>query len=140
MSSLQTDPTAIGVRNKALIRRLFDEVIPSGDADQMRGLFTPDWVDHDPLPGQPPGLDGAEYVVRAMHGAHPDVHFAIDDLLAEDDRVTIRFTLLGTNTRRFLGRAPTGLPVEYKAIVIFRIADGRIAERWAGWKRGFMPG
>jgi predicted ester cyclase len=135
-----TDPTNTLEANKALIRHLFDEVIPSGDAARMRALFTEDWVDHDPLPGQAPGLDGAEYVIGMMHGAHPDVHFTIDDLLAEGDRVTIRFTLLGTNTRPFLGRQPTGLPVEYRAIVIFRIADGRIVERWAAWKRGFMPG
>jgi predicted ester cyclase len=140
MSSLQTHPASSREANKALIRRLFDEVIPSGDAVRMRALFAEDWVDHDPLPGQPPGLDGAEYVIGAMHGAHPDVHFAIDDLLADGDCVTIRFTLLGTNTGPFLGRAPTGLPVEYKAIVIFRIADGRITERWAAWKRGYMPG
>jgi predicted ester cyclase len=140
MSSLQTNPASMLEANKALIRRLFEEVIPSGDAARMRALFTEDWVDHDPLPGQPPGLDGAEYVIGTMHGAYPDVHFTIDDLLAEGDRVTIRFTLLGTNTGPFLGREPTGHPVEYKAIAIFRIADGRVTERSAGWKRGFMPG
>lgn len=139
MSSLQTSPMSTLDANKALIRRVFEEVIPSGDAATMRTLFAADWVDHDPLPGQPAGADGAEYVVNSMHGAHPDVRFTIDDLIAEADRVTIRFTLLGTNTGPFLGREPTELPVEYKAIVIFRIADGRIAERWAGWKRGYMP-
>jgi predicted ester cyclase len=38
-----------------------------------------------------------------------------------------------------LGRPPTGQPVELSAIVIFRIADGKIAERWAGWKPGRSP-
>jgi predicted ester cyclase len=71
-----------------------------------------------------------------MHGAHPDLRFSIDDLVAEADRVTIRWTLHGTNTGPMLGRPPTGQPVELAAIVIFRIADGKIAERWAGWKPG----
>jgi hypothetical protein len=63
----------------------------------------------------------------------------IDDLIAEDDRVTIRWTLHGTNTGPMLGRPPTGQPVELAAIVIFRIADGKIAERWAAWKPGRAP-
>jgi predicted ester cyclase len=125
--------------NKALVRRVFEEVIPAGDQATMRELFTADFLDHDPLPGQPPGADGAEYVVSTMHTAHPDLRFTIDDLIAERDRVTIRWTLRGTNTGPLFGREPTGRPVEYAAIVIFRVADGRIAERWAGWKPGFAP-
>jgi predicted ester cyclase len=74
-----------------------------------------------------------------MYGAHPDLRFTIDDLIAEADRVTIRWTLHGTNTGPMLGRPPTGQPVELAAIVIFRIADGKIAERWAGWKPGRAP-
>jgi predicted ester cyclase len=105
----------------------------------MRALMAPDFLDHDPLPGQPAGADAGPYVVDAMHGAHPDLRFAIDDLVAEGDRVTIRWTLRGTRTGPLLGRPPTGRPVELQAIVIFRLAAGRLAERWAGWKPGFAP-
>jgi predicted ester cyclase len=126
--------------NKALVRRVFEEVIPAGDAEMMGTLFTPEFLDHDPLPGQPPGANGAKYVVKTMRGAHPDLSFTIDDLIAEGDRVTIRWTLRATNTGVLFGHEPTGLPVEYAAIVVFRIANGLIAERWAGWKPGFAPG
>jgi predicted ester cyclase len=44
-----------------------------------------------------------------------------------------------TNTGTFLGRPPTGRPVTLSALVVFRVAGGRIAERWAGWKPGFAP-
>ena len=125
--------------SKALIRDVFEKVIPAGDPAGLSDLVNPDWIDHDPLPGQPAGLAGAEYVVSTMHGAHPDLCFTIDDLIAEDDRVTIRWTLHGTNTGPMLGRPPTGQPVELAAIVIFRIADGKIAERWAAWKPGRAP-
>jgi steroid delta-isomerase-like uncharacterized protein len=125
--------------NKALIRQVFEELIPTGDAASMRDLVVPDFMDHDPLPGQPPGVAGAEYAVSTMHGAHPDLRISIDDLAAEGDRVVIRWTLRGTNTGPMLGRPPSGQPVELAAIVIFRIADGRIAERWAAWKPGFEP-
>ena len=125
--------------NKALIRRVFEEVIPAGDTSAMRDVMAPDFLDHDPLPGQPAGAAGGEYVVSTMHTAHPDLRFTIDDLMAEADRVTIRWTLRGTNTGPLLGRPPSGQPVELAAIVIFRIANGKIAERWAGWKPGFAP-
>lgn len=110
--------------NKALIRRIFEEVIPAGDPAAMRELADPGFLDHDPLPGQPPGAAGVEHVVRTMHAAHPGLSFTIDDLVAEGDRVVIRWTLRGT---------------EVSAIVIFRIAGGRLAERWAGWKAGMGP-
>ena len=125
--------------NKALIRRVFEEVIPAGNPSAMRDVMAPDFLDHDPLPGQPAGAAGGEYVVSTMHTAHPDLQFTIDDLMAEADRVTIRWTLRGTNTGPLLGRPPSGQPVELAAIVIFRIANGKIAERWAGWKPGFAP-
>jgi len=121
--------------NKALVRRLFEEVIPAGDPSAMRELVAPGFLDHDPLPGQPAGVEGAEYVVSTMHGAHPDIRFAIDHLVAEGDLVVARWTLRGTNTGPMLGQPPTGRRVELSAIVIFRIADGMITERWAGWKR-----
>jgi predicted ester cyclase len=125
--------------NKALIRHVFEDVIPAGDAAAMRDLVSPNFLDHDPLPGQPAGAAGAEYVVATMHGAHPDLRFTIDDLVAEGDRVVIRWTMRATNTGPMLGRAPSGQPVELAAVVIFRVADGRLAERWAGWKPGFAP-
>ena len=140
MTTLTQDtPAETREANKALIRRVFEEVIPAGDAATMRTLVTPDFLDHDPLPGQPAGAAGAQYVVETMHGAHPDLRFTIDDLVAEGDRVAIRWTLRGTNTGPMLGRPPSRRPVEFAAVVIFRIADGRLAERWAGWKPGFAP-
>ena len=135
---MQTEAMTLD-HNKALIRRLFEDVIPTGDPAAIRGVIAPDFVDHDPLPGQPAGAAGAVYAISTLHTAHPDLRFTIDDLVAEADRVTIRWTMRGTRTGPLLGRAPTGRPVRLAAIVIFRIADGRIAERWAGWKPGFAP-
>lgn len=117
--------------NKARVRSLFEEVFPAGDLIGVRDLVDPEIVDHNPLPGQPAGVKGIEYVVSAMRTAQPDLKFTVDDLLAEGDRVAIRWTLRGTNTGPMLGQPPSGEPVEMTAIVIFRIADGKIAERWA---------
>jgi steroid delta-isomerase-like uncharacterized protein len=125
--------------NKALIRRMFEEVIPAGDPSAMRELVAADFLDHDPMPGQPAGVQGAEYVVSTMNGAYPDLRFTIDDLVAEGDRVAMRWTLRGTHRGPFLGRPPTGRPVQLVATIIWRIKDGKVAERWAGWKPGYAP-
>lgn len=131
--------TATLEANKALIRRVFEEIIPAGDQAAMCDVMARDFLDHDPLPGQPAGAAGGEYVVSTMHTAHPDLRFTIDDLVAEADRVVIRWTMRATNTGPMLGRPPSGQPVEFAAIVVFRIANSKIAERWAGWKPGFIP-
>lgn len=120
--------------NKALVRRLFEEVFPAGDPSAVRDLVAPGFTDHDPIPGQPAGLEGIEYVVSTLHTAQPDLQFSIDDLLAEADRVAIRWTLRGTHTGPMLGQPPTGQPVQQTAIVIFRIADSKIVERWAAFR------
>ena len=120
--------------NKLLVRRLFEEVFPAGDPALVRDLMAPGFVDHDPIPGQPAGVEGVEYVVSTLHTAQPDLQFTVDDLVAEEDRVAIRWTLRDTSTGPMLGRPPSGQPVQQSAIVIFRIADGKIAERWAGFR------
>jgi steroid delta-isomerase-like uncharacterized protein len=119
--------------NKALVRRLFEEVFPAGDLTAVRDLVAEDIVDHDPMPGQPAGVAGIEFVVSTLHTAQPNLRFTVDDLVAEADRVAIRWTLRGTNTGPMFGQPPSGEPVEQTAIVIFRIADEKIAERWAAF-------
>lgn len=119
--------------NKDLVRRVFEEVFPADGQTAVRELVAAGIVDHDPMPGQPAGVEGIEYVVSTLRTAYPDLRFTVDDLVAEADRVAIRWTMRGTNTGPMLGQAPSGRPVRQTAIVIFRIADGEIAERWAGF-------
>ncbi len=119
--------------NKDLVRRMFEEVFRAGDPSAVRHLVATGIVDHDPMPGQPAGVEGIEYVVSTLHTAYPDLRFTVDDLVAESDRVAIRWTMRGTNTGPMLGQPPSSEPVHQTAIVIFRIVDGKIAERWAGF-------
>ena len=120
--------------NKELVRHVFEDVIPAGDAAALRTSSSMTSSITTRCPDSRRGADGATYVVRTMHGAHPDLRFTIDDLVAEGDRVVISWTLRGTNTGPLLGRPPTGESVELAAMVIFRIEEGLIAERWAAWR------
>ena len=65
-----------------------------------------------------------------LRSGFPDFQATMEDLLAEGDKVALRFTFRGTHQGEFLGIAPTGKQVTMVGIDIFRIADGRIVELW----------
>jgi len=116
--------------NKAVYRRFVEEVINQGNYDLVDELYSPDYVDHSAPPGVPPGLEGVKGVFALFRTGFPDVHFAIDGLVAEDDRVATWVTGHGTNNGPFLGNAPSGKPATWSSFGIFRVKDGKIVEHW----------
>lgn len=117
-------------RNKDLYRRFVENVINDGDYDSIPGLYTPDYLDHSAPPGAPSGLDGVRGVFQMFRGAFPDVHFVIDEMVAEGDRVATRVTGHGTHRGSFVGVPPSGNEATWTSKGVFRVADGRIAEHW----------
>lgn len=116
--------------NKAIVRRL--NHIWEGDTAIIDELVAEDFTNHNPIvPDAPPGPEGFKQNVAAFRGAFPDIEFTIEDLIAEDDRVVLRAAGRGTHRGELMGIEPTGRSVTLAGIVIFRIEDGQIAERWA---------
>ena len=64
-------------------------------------------------------------------GPAPDLHLVIEDMIAEGDKVVLRFTWSFTHTVPFFGTAPTGKYISWTGISINRVADGKIAEEWS---------
>ena len=118
--------------NKRLVRRLYEETDKQNFA-AMDEFFSVDLIDHDPppIPNLKPGLEGIKQAFRVFATAFPDGTHAIHDLIAEGDRVVVRVSGIGTHTGEFKGIAPTGKAVEMTGIVIYRIEEGKIVERWA---------
>ena len=116
--------------NKAIARRVFDEILNQGDLALVDELFSPETVDHNPLPGQLPGFEGARQGFQVLRTGFPDIHFTVDDQIAEGDKVVTRWTMRGTHDGVFMQAPPTGKQVTISAIAIFRIVDGRIVDRW----------
>jgi steroid delta-isomerase-like uncharacterized protein len=117
--------------NKALARRVFDEIWSAGKLDLVDDLLAPEFV------GRPIGLaepftgpEGAKEFIGRLREAFPDIRFPIDDLIAEDDKVVVRWTATGTNDGEFMGIEPTGREVTIAGMTILRIRDGRIIEGW----------
>ena len=71
-----------------------------------------------------------ERLERDFARSFPDMQHTIDELMAEGDRVAARLTSRGTHRGEFQGIARTDRQVEFTALVIYRIADGKIAESW----------
>jgi steroid delta-isomerase-like uncharacterized protein len=120
-------------RNKAAFRR-FHDAANSGDAELLAKtideIFMPDVILRTPLPVQATGARAIKEVFARLHRAFPDLHVTVEDLIEEGDKVVGRNSVRGTHQGEYMGLPPTGKPVSYNEIIIFRFADGRIAETW----------
>ena len=117
--------------NKDLIRRLLGEV-DRGSDDVVDAYYSPDYVDHAPTSlRRQSGRGDLGGTFAALRRAFPDTRHTIEDLIAEGDRVVARVSARATHTGDLFGHAPTGRVVSLTSITIYRIVDGRIAERWS---------
>ena len=114
--------------NKAVIAAFLDEVINQGRLERADDLVALDFVEHDPLPGQQQGRQGLKDVIGGLRAAFPDMHWVVDEMIAEDDKVVTRFSWTGTQRGAFLGIAATGRSVTVKGVVIDQLAAGRMAK------------
>lgn len=116
-------------KNKALVQK-FESLIYAKDIDTALTLFSPNYVDHTPSIGLPPGIEG----VRAFHvmriAAFPDLRTMSLDMIAEGDKVVHRLVFEFTHQGEFMGIPPTGKRITWSCIDIWRIADGKFVEHW----------
>lgn len=120
-------------RNKALLRRFYEELSSQGDLGAIPELVAEDFVEHHRLRGAPPGREGlAALVTTTWCTAFPDMRETCEDLIAEGDKVVGHFTMRGTQSGEFMGIPPTGRSVTMSGIDIDRVAGGRIVEFWYG--------
>ena len=117
--------------NKEIVRRFSDELWGQGNLAAADQILSVDLIEHNPLPGQPPGREGHKQVVALFRSAFPDLHVVTEDLVEEGDRVALRWKAEGTHRGDLMGLAPTGKRVTLTGIEILRINGGKIVERWA---------
>jgi steroid delta-isomerase-like uncharacterized protein len=111
-----------------LVFRFYEEVLNEKRLEVLDELLSEDFVEH----GTPPIRGRADFrsFVEALLGALPDFRFTVEDWIVATDRVVARASAIGTHEGEFLGYPPTHTPVSWTAIHIWRIADGRLVERW----------
>jgi predicted ester cyclase len=121
--------------HKELVRRIYD-AFTTGRVDLLDDVVDQGFVDHDPMPGQAPGLPGLKQAVGLFRAAFPDGEMVINELVAEADKVVARVTLHGTHTGDYFGRKGTGRTVTADGVEIFRVKGDRVCE---GWSRFVLP-
>jgi steroid delta-isomerase-like uncharacterized protein len=119
--------------NKAIVRRFLEEVVNKGNQTVADELVASDFIDHNPLPGLSPTNEGFKQSFVIFRTAVPDLRYAIDDLIAEGDKVAVRWTATGTNKGEMFGMPATGRQVTVAGVDVFRLARGRLVELWLSW-------
>ncbi len=123
--------------NKAVVRRAYLEAMNSRNLDIFDEVFSPEYIAH--FPGQPSvqGVEPLKTVLQAFFEAFPDIVFSVDDQLAEGNKVATRWSAEGTQEGVWHGFPPrakgipaTGRHVEFGAIDVYVVEDGKIVEEW----------
>jgi len=118
-------------RNKALVRRFYEEVWDRGNTGFASEVFANDYVRHDLRPTEAlPGPAGQQKIADDFRAAFPDLAITVDLIIGEQDFVVGRWTATGTHLGSWGGLEPSGRRVSFSAANIFRFEDGKVAELW----------
>ena len=110
-----------------------------GDVSVAPEVFAADCVIH--INGSPErnlGVAGFKEMVAGLLTAFPDMRFTIEDQFVAGNKVATRWVGEGTNSAPLANLPATGRRVRIDGIILDRVADGRIAERWEQWDQAGM--
>ena len=118
--------------NKAVIRRAYEALNKGQEAIMaaLEELYAPDYVYHGPGVLGEMDLAAWKQMAPAWYTAFPDSHFTVEDLIAEGDKVVLRYTTRATHQGEFMGVPATGKVVTLTGISISRLASGKVVEDW----------
>jgi len=112
--------------SKLLVQGFVEQVINRRDLDAAGDYMAEDVIEQVPFPGQGPGLAGLKDVLRGLFTSFPDMHWTIEEQIAEAGKVLTRFTWTGTHSAEFFGASASGRKVSVWGMVIDRLENGRI--------------
>jgi steroid delta-isomerase-like uncharacterized protein len=116
------------VENKAMVRRVYDEIINQGNLNVADQIFASDYVYRSPGSPELRGPEGFKELIAGYRGAFPDLHMTIDELIAEGDAVASRWTASGTHRGELMGIPPSGKQVTISGLIITRFAGGKATD------------
>ncbi len=119
---------------KEIARAKFEDLWNGRKEGLLEELFAPDFVGHDPATAEPiRGIEGYRAWMKDMIRGLPDLRFELHEMIAEGDRVVIRWTLRGTHLGKWNEIPATYKTVEITGMTLYRTADGKLAEMYNEW-------
>jgi steroid delta-isomerase-like uncharacterized protein len=120
---------AVETANARLVRRLYEEYLNQNRPELLPELVSETVVLHTMTEER--GIAAYAALTDRLRVAFPDMQFTLQDVVASDDRVAVRWTMEATHSGPLVGIPPTGKRVQQRANVIYRCDDGKLAEIWA---------
>lgn len=117
-------------KNKAIILKLYKDVLVDWNMPMVDELVAENFISHDWPKGTPAGTQSFKAFYSKIKVTLPDASYHTEDIIAENDKVAVRWRLQGTQEGDFEGIAATGKPITLNGIAIYRIADDKVQERW----------
>lgn len=119
--------------------RVWIEGLNRGDVSAADTAFAPDCVVHITGVAEPVrGVGAWKELISGLLRAFPDLHLTIEDQLVQGDRVAFRWRASGTHTGPLGAAPPTGKSIRLDGLIIDRVVDGRVQERWEQWDQSLM--
>jgi hypothetical protein len=129
-----TVPSASASGNTEVIRRFYaaaNETIATGDTTALHAVVAPHFVDQDPAPGMKPDRAGLERYLAALHAVVPDMELLVEAVVAGGDQAMARVAVRDGQGQPSLRGAVLDQPQAWGAVDVFRIAGGKVVERWS---------
>jgi predicted ester cyclase len=116
--------------NKARFRSPYEEVLNQGDVSVVDELIAPDFFNHAAPPATSRGPESMRWLATMLRTTFSDLHFTIEELVAEGDIVAGRLIMSGTHEGAIMGMPPTGCSVRQDHMHFVRLRDGKAVEHW----------
>jgi predicted ester cyclase len=113
--------------NKAVMQRMRKELMNTGKTEKMDELIASDYAYHGPGGHEIRGREGFKELFAWVHTSFPDLHFTVEDVIAEGDKVVSFYTVEGTHK--------SNKPVKFQVIILSRLASGKEVEAWEMFDR-----
>jgi steroid delta-isomerase-like uncharacterized protein len=121
--------TLTGKKNQIALN-FTEEIWDKGNLKIADEILSKDFIDHDPVTGQLPGIEGYKQMVTEFRNAFPDLRVKNEDVIVEGDKVVVRWTAQGKQSGQLMNIPPTNKQVTLKGVDILLVENNKIIERW----------
>jgi steroid delta-isomerase-like uncharacterized protein len=124
------DTTVIKVDNKEWVNKFYTEFLNKGNIKLLDDLVADDYVENEPIPGFELNKKGLKDYFKMMFVAFPDFKANIDFMIVEKDKVVVYLTYTGTHKGNYMGAPASNKKINFKAVDIIKVQDGKMVEHW----------